>query len=306
MRNWRILVFCLLVLVFLLAGCNLSMETQEGIVFKTVTPSSNESLQTVLQSSATQLPDPVMEHVRQIVAVGQSKHNRLDVFSKVGDSITVSHGFMYPLGDHSHNLEKHNYLQAVIDFYQADNARTGNSFVNTSLAAGEGWAAWGVLDPELANSQVCQAGESPLVCEYRIVRPAVAIIMFGTNDVGYRTGGQFRADMNTVIDTTINMGVVPIMMTIPNRPDRSSAVDLFNGIIRDIAHEKALPLIDYYELTRYLPNSGLTWDNVHPSLPPSGYEEAGIFSESNLRYGYTVRNLATLQALYSILVFLNS
>lgn len=306
--KFRLLLLAILMsLLFLLVGCNLSQQrSEDNIVFKTVTPSSNDTLKDIVQNSSPPISNPVLEHVRQIITVGQSRNNRLNVFSKVGDSISVSRGFMYPVGDSSHDLGKHNYLQAVINFYQAENARTGNSFVNSSLAAGEGWAAWGVLNPQLADTRVCAAGESPLVCEYRVVRPAVAVIMFGTNDVGYRTGDQFRADMNQVVNISVEMGVVPILTTIPNRPDVANRVVTFNDIVRDIAQEQQLPLIDYYEFTKNLPNSGLTGDNVHPSIPPAGYLEAGRFSDNNLRYGYTVRNLATLQALYSILIFLNA
>ena len=306
MKNWGLVLFFLLIL----SACNLSQSSQTPeIVFKTAIPSQlsvyHDSGETSVQIVATQVPDPVIEHVREIVRLGQTRQNRMNVFSKVGDSITVSRGFMHPLGYNTYNLGQHTYLQAVIDFYQAENARTGNSFVNVSLAAGEGWAAWGVLDPELADKQICH-GDSPLVCEYHIVRPAIAIIMFGTNDVGYRTEQEYRSDMNRIVDISSEMGVVPVLTTIPNRPDRAAEVIRFNDIIREIAREKQLPLIDFYELTRYLPNSGLIWDNVHPSYPPTGYVAAGNFSDINLQYGYTMRNLATLQALYSILVFLNA
>jgi GDSL-like lipase/acylhydrolase family protein len=290
----------------MLTGCNLAQANiQSGIIQATTTPSIDLTAQVLPQIPVTQLPEPVMVHVRDIIAVGQSRNNRANVFSKVGDSITVSRSFLYSFGNGNYDLGDYDYLQTAIDFYQNSSARTGNSFLNTSLAAGEGWAAWGILSVKLADSNFCGVGEIPLVCEYRIVRPSVAIIMFGTNDVGYRTGGQFRANMTQIVTISIEMGVVPILSTFPNRPDEAERVRIFNNIIRDIAQEQAIPLIDYYELTKTLPNYGLTRDNIHPSTPPSGYTAAAIFSDNNLRYGYTVRNLATLETLYSLISYLN-
>jgi hypothetical protein len=303
MKAWIVFVCLSIVLLFLLTACNLIQASapvnNSRILVITQTADS-------VENSFIHISDPVMEHVDQIIKVGKSRNNQANVFSKVGDSITVSRGFLYSFGTSSYDLGPHDYLDTVIDFYKAGTARTSNSFANQSLAAGEGWAAWGVLNPDLADTHLCVSGESPLVCEYRIVRPAVALIMFGTNDVGYRTGGQFRSDMSQIVNISIEMGIVPILSTIPNRPDISQRVDMFNNIIRDIAQEQRLPLIDYYTLTQYLPNYGLTSDNVHPSVPSMGYEGTAIFSDSNLRYGYTVRNLASLQALYSILAYLTA
>lgn len=299
----RLTMFSLIILT----GCNLAQANTQSseIIQITTSPAVDLTLQVFSQIPITQMPEPVMEHVQHIIAVGQLEHNRANVFSKVGDSITVSRSFLYSFGNENYDLAEYDYLQTAIDFYQEDNARTGNSFMNTSLAAGEGWAAWGVLSTDLTNTDFCAVGEIPLICEYRIVRPSMALIMFGTNDVGYRTGGQFRADMMRIVTISIDMGVVPILSTFPNRPDEAERVIMFNNIVRDIAHTQALPLIDYYELTNILPNYGLTRDNIHPSTPPSGFASAAIFSDSNLQYGYTVRNLATLQTLYSLMIYLN-
>lgn len=245
------------------------------------------------------IPAPIEENLRRIYLWGQTQGARADVFSKVGDSITVSVNFLHAIGEGTYQLGGHGYLQAVIDHYAVANAREGNSFRNPSLAAAEGWAAWAVLDPDFASS-ACLPGELPIECEYRLVRPSVAIIMFGTNDVGYRSPQQYRADLTRILEISYERGIIPLFSTIPNRPDVTQNVLIFNDIVREIGATYRLPIIDYGAATFGLPNYGLSRDNVHPSSPPTGYAGSAVFTPANLRYGYVVRNLVTLQALDTI------
>lgn len=243
---------------------------------------------------------PVIERMRLVYAIGQAKGNRANVFSKVGDSITVSQSFLGPVGEGLYQLGDYGYLQPVIDHFASAMARAGNSFVNPSVAAGVGWAAWGVLDPSLADATLCAAGETPLACEYRLTRPAYALIMFGTNDVGYRSAAEFERDLEQIIDVSELSGVIPILSTIPNRPDVPQRVVEFNGVIRSLASARNVPLWDYQSALLGLPNDGLARDNVHPSSPPEWYAQAADFRAQNLIYGYVMRNLTALQVLDSV------
>lgn len=245
-------------------------------------------------------PGAVAANLQRIFAHGQSLGNRADVFSKVGDSITVSPLFLTTIGRGSYDLNDHSYLADLIDYYSATDARDGDSFQNPSLAAAEGWAAWGVLYSAFSPGPPCRANETPLRCEYRVVQPAVALIMFGTNDVGYRTPEQYRADLETILTISEEMGVIPILSTFPERPEISAQVAHFNQIVRDLAQEHLLPVWDYHAALQTVPRYGLGRDNLHPSSPPTGYESLADFSPANLQYGYVVRNLTALQALYQV------
>jgi hypothetical protein len=246
------------------------------------------------------LGETVEERVRLIYTVGQALGNRSNVFSKVGDSITASPSFLGPIGEGRYQLVDYGYLQPVIDHFSAAPAREGNSFLNSSLAAGVGWAAWAALDPEFADETICAPGETPLECEYRMTRPAFALIMFGTNDVGYRSAAEFGGDLRRIVEVSESMGVIPILSTIPNRPDMPQQVAAFNQIIETVAATRAVPLWDYYAALQGLPNGGLAWDNLHPSSPPEWYADAANFHPQNLSYGYVVRNLTALQMLDSV------
>lgn len=246
------------------------------------------------------LPNPVIANIKRIYAIGQTRGNRARVFSKVGDSISLSANFLGPVGDGLYYLGEYAYLKPVIDYFSATNARAGNSFNNRSLAAGVGWAAWAMFDPSLADSRYCQPEETPLACEYRVVRPSIALIMLGTNDVGYRSVGEYRSDLLRIVRVSEQMGVIPVLSTIPDRPDVGDKVNEFNAVVIEIARQRNLPVWDYAAAMRLLPNNGLAKDNVHPSSPPNWYDAAADFHPRNLVYGYVVRNLTALKMLYSL------
>jgi hypothetical protein len=293
-------LYCGLLLLFLM-GCNLvpvNSQSEPSITVVVNTPSHPINEPTPPHNRFP-LSEEVIENVRTIFAHGQMLGNQPNVFAKVGDSITVSRHFLYGFGLGTYNLGEYSDLQPVVDFYSRALARDNNSFANSSLAAGEGWAAWGVLDASMADESC--GGYSPLDCEYRNLRPSVALIMYGTNDVGYRSETDYYEDLSAIVRITIDRGIVPILSTIPNRPDEGERVVRFNEIVRQLAEENRLPVMDFYSATINLPNYGLTFDNVHPSAP--SYEQGGAAAllPANLDYGYTQRNLLALEALQAIM-----
>jgi len=246
------------------------------------------------------LPYAQAVKVPEIYERGQQLGNRADVFSKVGDSLTVSSFFFRPIGDGFYRLGDYGHLQAVIDFYSQTHLYTANSFANKSMAAGIGWAAAHALDPRYSDAQLCNYPEMPIVCEYRLSRPSIAFIMFGTNDVGYVKPSLFRSQLQRMIDISSDMGVIPILSTIPPQYDRPEKIEQFNTIIRDLAEENDLPLWDYYLSMNILDDGGLSADGLHPSAPPEGFAFAAHFYLPHANYGYVVRNLTGLQMLYRV------
>ncbi len=162
------------------------------------------------------LPDEVVAHLREIHAAGQTMGNQARVFALVGDSITVSDYFLHPIGASIYDLAEYSHLQLIIDYFN-QSISGGNSFTRPSAAAGVGWAAWGVFEASLNTSADCVPGEMPLLCEYRVLKPAIALIMFGTNDSGYRTPEQYRQNLQRIVDISIEKGIIPILSTIPDR-----------------------------------------------------------------------------------------
>ncbi len=261
---------------------------------------------TELGQAATPLPHAnyisnVTLRMLGVFQYGQVLGNRANVFSKVGDSITVSTAFLVPVGLGHYNLGPYTALQPVIDFFTAAEARAGqNAFANPSLAAKVGWRARAVFGTGGDPQPSCAAGETPLACEYRLVRPAVAVIMLGTNDVPYTPDAEFESDLRQILDYTLAQGIIPILSTIPpfTRPGNEGRAEALNVILRNLAFEYALPLLDYYAAMAPLPNAGLAGDGVHPSAAYDGRN--ADFTAENLQDGMPMRNLTALYALYAV------
>ncbi len=253
------------------------------------------------ESAYLRLPPEVVDHVQQVYAEGQAQGKRADIFAKVGDSITVSHMALNPIGDGVYNLGDYPYLQDVIDYYSTAQTRDGhNSFNEDSLAAKVGWTSSRVLDPEAGNPASCLPDEAPLLCEYRLLQPSVALIMFGTNDVSALTADQYRANLSRIVEISEAEGIIPILSTIPVREGFEAGVRQFNQVIAEVAQAHAIPLLDYGAAMQPLGAGGLGADGAHPSVPPKGYEAAADFRSQNLRYGYVIRNLTALQMLDAV------
>jgi uncharacterized protein YraI len=243
----------------------------------------------------------VSSNARRIFLDGLARGNLPHAFTRVGDSISAAPQFLTQIGSGTYQLGEYSYLGTAISFFSGPNGRGANPFAASSIAARNGWSTESVLNPANADSGICRAGETPLVCEYRLTRPAVALIMFGTNDSGGMPTATFQANLQTIVQTSLNMGVIPVLSTIPPKrynPATDGRVAEFNQVIIATARAYDVPLWDYYSALVGLPNNGLSSDGVHPSTPPSGVTT--LFDAANLRYGYTVRNFTALQVLYTL------
>jgi LysM repeat protein len=243
----------------------------------------------------------ITAHARQVFKLGQSLGNKPNVFSKVGDSITASPVFLSPVGAGHYDLHNYAELRGLIDFYTAGIARgNDNSFDNLSLAAKVSWRVRAELSPEVADPANCDAGEAPLACEYRRVRPSVALIMLGTNDVPSTSDANFEADLRQVVQLTLDHGIVPVLSTIPPlfRTGLDGRAEQLNVIIVKLARAYDIPLWDYWSALQALPKTGMASDGVHPNWAPQGHN--ADFAPEYLQYGMVVRNLTALYVLDAI------
>lgn len=238
----------------------------------------------------------VSARAREIYLAGQQMGNRVNVFSKVGDSLTDEYWFLYPIGEGRTLYGSYSNLESVVSFYLSGTARTGNSFNNESVAAAGGWDSFDPLDPANVIGYDFCTGLSPLECELRTVKPAVVIIMIGSNDGEWNVdNGSYGANLRRMVQLSIDLGVVPVLGTVPWNTYRGHPTT-FNEVIKAVAVEYDIPLIDYYTALERLPNHGVRDDNVHNSYPPDG-NSANFTSEALGLYGYNVRNLLTVQML---------
>lgn len=209
--------------------------------------------------------------------------------AKVGDCATEHEYFLKHFTWGRYNLGEYAALQPVIDFY-------GESMDDLSYAASVGFVTGAVLDPIWANPQVCQPGESPLACEYRVHNPSVAVIMFGTQDVLLMTPEQFDTALREVVQQTMNANIVPILSTFPGNLALWDTSVQFNKIVVNIALDYDIPLINLWLALEGLPDHGLV-DGNHLSFPLT---TAADLTQPNLSTGFPMRNLVTLQTLDNV------
>jgi hypothetical protein len=265
------------------------------------TPPAETSSQPTMPAASPLNPSSLPYHVtltgmgyntRTIFLRGQQLGNNPHAFSKVGDSETADGHFMEPYDLGTYNLAGYAYLEEVVQYFQG-------SFARQSMAAYPAFSIHQVLDPEWADAEFCEPGETPLACEYRIHRPSFALILVRTWNVDL-----YYSDLERIIQYSIDQGVVPILSTCPHQtPPPWASEDILNPIIRDLAARYQIPLWDIWATSETLPDRGVCdVCGDHLTMPPPGEPYTmSDFVEPSLQYGATRRNLEGLQVLYIML-----
>jgi len=286
---------CPLVALPLLAMANATMAKATGVAFF----EALNSQQAVPAHTAV----PVQSHESQSHAwvdnmrqVHTRFTGRKGTFAHFGDSITVSLAFWMPLLYERKNApeEMQQAFTAVRDYMvlqcwrEGKGAEYGNEGRQTIRWAHDNVDTW-----------------------LKKLNPEVALIMFGTNDVQALEVNEYREKMRSVIQKCLDNGTVVILSTIPPRHGYEEKAVTFVTVLRDIAREMKLPLIDYYAailqrrpddwdgaLDTFKTYQGyevptlIARDGVHPSLPKR-YEND--YSPQALRNsGFSLRNYLVL------------
>lgn len=221
----------------------------------------------------------ISDHARKIFLRGLALGNAPHTFTIVGDCNSYHHYF---LSLRDYKLGRYDYLQPVIDHF-------AGSFGQPSQATWQGFSPASVLDSTWANPDICEPGESPLACEYRVRRPSVAFITLGS--VGY-DNPTFMNDMETIVEYTIGQGIIPILGTKADNVEGNGWVNLY---IAQLAEEYDVPLWNFWRAVQSLPNYGLQEDNWHLTWAEHDYTKFGT-----LQAGWPMRNLSALQVLDSV------
>ena len=131
-------------------------------------------------------------------------------------------------------------------------------------------------------------------------QPSIALIMFGTNDVGYTEPDAYNFYLRTLVNQTLDANVLPVLSTFPTRPEHVEKSLLLNQIAIQVATDYDIPLINLNRALEPLPYHGVDpKDTIHLSVPAD--KRVDVLDSNNLQFGFTVRNLVTLQALEAVL-----
>jgi hypothetical protein len=280
---------------------------------------------TPMTVSAAQLPivpdiNPEMKlRLQDILTNGAIRGNHRNIFAKIGDSLTASTAFLIGIGCKQEKLGDYEELAPVIDYFSRGGfpsnfteTRCGgaNSFNRRSLAAQVGWTSDIVLERLQNGVNGCPRPlfNTPLLCEIKLTHPAIALVMFGTNDLErYGNVEMFQANMTKLLQQTIDAGVIPVLSTIPPRTDRSkfsARVQKYNDAIITLGIQFNIPVINYWRamMTAELVNNGLSADGVHPNYLGDGTKDIRPvdFTADGLHYGYNLRNLIVVQTLAKV------
>ena len=244
-------------------------------------------------------------------AAGERLGNRRDVFAMAGDSITCVPLFLTELagrepewgewGELRETAEYFGRRELPANFTAATEGRS-NSFSRTSLAAIPFWVtshAVGTIDSISTTRERTLA--RPFEAELRLMRPSIALVMFGTNDLALGHLEPFRRNLGRLVEVAKGLGVIAVLSTVPPRADGEPFVTnsyRFNTEIVEVARDWRTPLWNYWRqlVEGPAPDQGLDPDGIHPSAPtPPG--STVDFTPDGLRYGFNQRNLGALRVL---------
>jgi len=145
------------------------------------------------------------------------------------------------------------------------------------------------------------------------LKPEVALIMFGTNDLPDSDQRGYRKSLTEVAEACIKRGTVPMLSTLPPRSGFAAEAATFSGLVRAMAAQLDVPLIDYHsEILARRPNDWdgttaaapggnpfevltlISGDGVHPSNPAKYFKD---YSDEALRTsGFGLRTAQALLA----------
>ena len=221
------------------------------------------------------ITNQVVAAIQTIVNNGPTRNEHMYV--KVGDSNSANGAFMrcfdVPDEQPPYDLGAYPELQATIDWFRFSHMGFGPA------------CQAGVRATDLITGD-----PSPLTQVLGPLGARYAVIMLGTNQEPLDV---YEASMRAMVAQCIAVGVVPILTTIPDcLPCLVNPNTPFNDILRKIAEDNLIPLVDLRRETHPLPSFGLV-DRIHLNVINRG----GDLTAGGLQYGFNRRNLLTLQAL---------
>ena len=265
---------------------NLGATDLSGLAVSWLEPTQATPVASVNDPFRVVLSAAIMQQARQIYRHGQQLGNRPSALLLIGDSVNVEGRFLDSFASGNYDLGEYAYLQPTVDFFRASGTLDA-SF----LTEHAGFKYDMILDPTWADPRICEPGETPLDCEIRTKKPSFAVIHLALNDMLFYSLDDYQVLMNQVLQSLIGYGVIPVLTTFTGADDfRPEQTPIYNQVIRETAASFNIPLIDFREAARSLPNHGTGEDGAHLSYPESWHI---AFTGDQYIYGVTLRELLT-------------
>jgi hypothetical protein len=251
------------------------------------TPAPATKVATTAPATTASQPTSQPEWVAAVRAVHARFAGQPGTVGQYGDSITFSKAFFSALfwGEYKGEPKLAEFRKSVPQKC-ADWKGVGHANMS-------GWTV----------EQVADAIDAALKAE----NPEIAFLMIGTNDLG-RQADPARKDFKTKLDHLVKNilanGTVLVLHTVPPRRDKLAAVEAYNKVIREVAAENRVPLIDY--CAEVLARRPTDWDGslidgrdgVHPSFVDP--YKADFTADGLNNSGYTLRNYLAAKMWYQL------
>jgi hypothetical protein len=220
-----------------------------------------------------------------------------------GDSITVTQAFWTPM------------------LYGRKNASPGFERDFQAVKAylkPECWRDWKGPEYGSEGGKTSQWAQEHVGEWLKRLNPEVALVMFGSNDLGAMEVDEYRTRLREVVQKCLDNGTVVLLSTIPPRHGFEEKSAAFAATAREIAKELKVPLTDYYaEIVRRRPKDWngaldkfsaytdyevptlIARDGVHPSFPKAYQDD--FSPEALSRCGYGLRSYLALRRYAGVL-----
>ena len=174
------------------------------------------------------------------------------------------------------------------------------------------WREWKGPDFGCAGGMTIRWAHENVERWLSTMKPEVAVIMFGSNDLTQLEADEYQRRTRAVIMSCLDQGTVVILSTIPPRHDHVAKAQQFAEIVRQLGRELKVPVCDYMAeivkrrsddwdgtLPQFRDRSGyevltlVSGDGVHPSNPrdfPNDFSDQGLRTN-----GFALRNYVVLR-----------
>ena len=152
-------------------------------------------------------------------------------FAQFGDSITITMAYWAPLRYDRRNLDPA--------------GQKAFELVNSYMLK-DCWDKW--KGPDFGNngSMTVRWADENVDRWLKKLNPEVVLIMFGTNDLNQLKIDEYEAKTSGVVKRCLDNGTIVILSTIPPRSGRLEQSRQFADVVKNIATDMKVPLVDYF------------------------------------------------------------
>ena len=174
------------------------------------------------------------------------------------------------------------------------------SLAHVSVAVGGGFRAADMFDTSFAQKPAtCLPAEGVFACELRLSNASVVFIQLGTGD--RFAWKDYEATYRAMLDTALAAQVVPVLFTKADEMESyqgGAPMGYLNDVVRKLAAEYQLPLVEFFAATRDLPTV------PNPDLPDRPFIQHGLHDEWG--YYFHLTEEARILKLISMLQMLDA